>query len=485
MIADPPPSDPLADLDLSPEAMRVIGRDLVDRVAAHLGSLGEFPAGGVIDPEETVARCRALPRSAPEEPAPLGDLLDRYFDEWLPPSFLTPGPGYLAYIPGGGLYASALASFLAAATNRFTGVWAAAPLLAELEGRAIGWLIEWMGFPPRAGGLLTPGGSVSNQTAIVVAREKLLGAEIRAGAMYVSRQVHHSVTKCARLAGIHPDRIRALPVDDRQRLRADALEQAIAADRAAGLRPFLVVSTAGTTNTGAIDPLPAIGAIARREGLWHHVDGAYGAFFRLVPELRAALAGISEADSLTLDPHKGLFLPYGTGALLVRDEGDLRAVHEATAAYLPPLPDPAFHDPSRYGPELSRPYRGLPLWLAVQFHGVRALRAAIAEKRALALWAAARLREIPGIELLDEPQLTVVPFSAVRRGAGPAERDRLTRALVEGVNRRGRVFLSGAVVGERAIARICVLCFRTRRDRVAMAVEDIAAARAELDGPAD
>ncbi len=478
----PYPEDPLADLDLPAETMRSLGAEVIERVSAHLGSLADLPAGGEIDPDAIVEACRALPRAAPQDPQSLGPILDRYFDEWLPQTFLTPGPGYLAYIPGGGLYASALASFLAAATNRFTGVWAAAPLLAELEGRVLGWIREWMGFPAGSGALLTPGGSISTHTAIVVAREKLLGPEIRSGTMYVSDQVHHCVTKTARLAGIHPDRIRSIPVDERLRLRPEALDQAIAIDRDAGLRPFIVVSSAGTTNTGAIDPLVEIGSIARKNGLWHHVDGAYGAFFHIVPEMRSALAGMSEADSLTLDPHKGLFLPYGTGALLVRDEADLRAVHEVTAGYLPPLPDPEFHDPSRLGPELSRPYRGLPIWLAVQLHGTHRLRAAIGEKRALALWAADRLRELPGITLIDEPQLTVIPFRVEAPGQSDAEIDRRTRALLDGVNRRGRVYLSGATVANRYVARICVLCFRTRGDRVAMAIEDIAASRDEISG---
>jgi aromatic-L-amino-acid decarboxylase len=480
-VQPPIPEDPLADLELAPEAMRSLGGEVLERIVSHLGSIGDLPAQGAIDPDGIVAACRALPREAPEEPQPLGPILNRYFDEWLPATFCTPGPGYLAYIPGGGLYASSLASFLAAATNRFTGVWAAAPLLAELEGRVLGWFREWMGFPASAGGLLTPGGSVSMQTAIIVAREKLLGPEIRRGTIYVSDQVHHCVMKSARLAGIHPDRIRVISTDDRLRLRPEELERAIAADRDAGLQPFLVVSSAGTTNTGAIDPLPAIGAIARREGLWHHVDGAYGAFFNLVPEMRELLTGMADADSLTLDPHKGLFLPYGTGALLVRDEADLRAVHEVTAGYLPPTADSEFYDPSSLGPELSRPYRGLPIWLAVELHGATRMRAAIAEKRALALWAADRLRELPGIELVDDPQLTVLAFRVVAPGKGDSEIDALTRRLLEGVNQRGRVYLSGATVGERYLARICILCFRTRGERVGMAIEDIAGARAELE----
>jgi len=475
-------------LDLSSDTMRALGHSLLERIISHHAALGEMPAGGEFglsyhQSEELIARCRALQRAAPEDPQPFEPLLDKFFDEWLPAAYLTPGPGYLAYVPGGGLFASALGEFLGAATNRFTGVWAAAPLLAELEGHTLDWLRDWMGFPKGTAGLLTSGGSTSNQNVIVVAREKKLGVNIRAGTMYVSDQVHHCVKKSARLAGIAADRIRSIETDARYRMCLSSLEKAIETDRRAGLEPFLVVSSAGTTNTGAIDPLADIGALARREDIWHHVDGAYGALFNLVPSLQKSLTGLSEADSLTLDPHKGLFLPYGTGALLVREGENLRAVHEMTAGYLPPLPDPEFYDPSRLGPELSRPFRGLPIWLAVQLHGLKNLRAAIAQKRELALRVAEGLKEIEGIELVDEPQLTVVPFRARNVGGrdlSPETADAMTRALMEGVNRRGRVYLSGATVKGRWIARVCVLCFRTGPERIEMALEDLAAARAEL-----
>ena len=473
------PEDSSPPLDLREDSMRALTDAVLARLLPHITAAGDLPASGTFD-DQVTARCLALPSDPPEDGQPIEPLLDRFFDEWLPPTTLTTGPGYLAYVPGGGLYSSALAHFLGAALNRYTGVWAAAPLLVDLEGRTLDWLRRWMGFPESATGLFTPGGSTSNLTAIITARERQLGPEIRRGTMYVSSEVHHCVTKSARLAGIAPDRVRVVEVDARRRMRVASLESAIAADRAAGLRPFLVVSSAGTTNTGAVDPLEAIGQVARREDLWHHVDGAYGAFFRLLPEFEGVLAGIESADSLTLDPHKGLFLPYGTGALLVRHGEDLRAVHEATAGYLPDLPSDAHYDPSRVGPELSRPYRGLPLWFALQVHGLARFREAIAEKRALALYATERLRTIAGIEVLDEPQLTVIPFRASAPGWEEAQGDAKTRALLEGVNARGRVFLSGATVGERFVGRICILCFRADRERLDEGLEDLAAVRGGL-----
>jgi aromatic-L-amino-acid decarboxylase len=265
--------------------------------------------------------------AAPEHGVSIEAILDPLFNDWVPRSFTTPSPGYLAYIPGGGLYPAAVADFISAATNRYTGVWLAAPALVQLEANVLEWFRDWMGFPPSTRGLLTTGGSMAAFNAILCARARHLGRDIRSGVLYATTHVHHSVEKAATLAGVFEDRVRHVPVDEDFRMRVDALVETVRADRAAGLKPFMVVSSAGTTNTGAVDPLDAIAEVCAAEGLWHHVDGAYGAFFHMCPELRPLLAGLPRADSLTLDPHKGLFLPYGTGALLVRDGSALRTVH--------------------------------------------------------------------------------------------------------------------------------------------------------------
>lgn len=466
-------SDPAA-LDRPPAEARALADAVVERVVAHLAGLATAPACGDVDPERSAALARALREGPPEAGAPLQDLLGPLFDEWVPRSFGTAGPGYLAYIPGGGLFESALAALIGDATNRFTGTFPAAPALVQLEANVLEWFREWMGFPPGTRGLLTSGGSLANLAAIVAARERLLGPALREGVLYASSQAHLCIAKEASLAGILPDRVRSLPVDGDFRLRVDALQDAIAADRRAGLRPFLAVSTAGTTNTGAVDPLEAVADLCAREGLWHHVDGAYGAFFHVVPELRPLLAGLPRADSLALDPHKGLFLPYGTGALLVRDGEALRAAHAATAGYLPEVPE-EFHDPSQYGPELSRPYRGLRAWLPIKLLGAARLRAAIAEKRALAVHAAQRLARVPQLVLVAPPQLSLLAFRLQRPGASPERADADTRALLARVNARQRVMLSGCTVDGRYLARICVLSFRTRAAHVEAALEDIAA----------
>ncbi len=272
-----------------------------------------------------------------------------------------------------------------------------------------------------------------------------------------------------------------MEVDGEFRMRVDALEAAIAQDRRDGLAPFLVVSSAGTTNTGAVDPLGRLADLCARERLWHHVDGAYGAFFHAVPELRPLLAGLPRADSLTLDPHKGLFLPYGTGALLVRDGAALRAAHDVPhAGYLPDLPEDEFYDPSLHGPDLSRGFPGLRVWLCVKLFGAAKFRAAILEKRTLALDAARRIAAIPGIVMDAGPQLSLFAFHVTAPGGAREAENAATRRLIDAVTARGRVMLTGCTVGDRFLARVCVLSFRTRQDRIDACVEDVAAAvRAE------
>lgn len=468
-----------ATLELTPETMQAWEAATFARVLDHLARVGEQPPRADHGAESL---CKSMREDAPEEAAELEPILERYFREWMPCSLTTNGPGYMAYVPGGGVFPAALADLLSNTTNRFTGTWFGAPALVQLEANALEWIRKWMLFPETTRGLFTTGGSMATFNAIVCARERQLGDRIRDGVLYTSAQAHHCVAKSARLAGVRADRVRALPVDESFRMRVDALEAAIADDRRAGLVPFLVVSSAGTTNTGAVDPLVPIASICSREGLWHHVDGAYGGFFHACPELRPLLAGIERADSLALDPHKGLFLPYGTGALLVRDGAALRAVHATQAEYMPPRAPGGLYDPSEYGPDLSRGFPGLRVWLTVKLFGARRLRAAIAEKRALALSAAERIAKLPGIVMVAPPQLSLFAFYVM--GSSRTEENERTRALMERVAARGRVLLSGCTTeidgAPRTLARVCVLSFRTRAEQVDACVEDVAACVASV-----
>ena len=458
--------------------MRAMADEVVGRCIDHITSLDRQPSCGDVDAAEL---CRALREPAPEQATALEPLLDSLFRDWIPRSFTASGPGYLAYIPGGGVYPAALADFIANTINRYTGVWQAAPALVQLEANALDWLRDWMDFPPQARGLFTSGGSMATFNAIVCARERHLGAEIRRGVLYTSDQAHHSVLKSAKLAGVMPDRVRAIESDEGFRLRVGALGEAIAADRRSGLTPFAVVSSAGTTNTGAVDPLDRIADVCDREEMWHHIDGAYGAFFYLCENMRDPLRGLPRADSLTLDPHKGMFLPYGTGALLVRDGAALRAAHEATAAYLPQVPHPEdYYDPSQHGPELSRGFPGLRVWLSVKLFGTAAFRAAIAEKRVLTLEAARRVAALPGIVIDAPPELSLFAFHLTWPGATPADEDAATRALMEQTTRRGRVMVTGCTTHGRFLGRVCVLNFRTHQSRIDALIEDLAASIREI-----
>jgi len=337
-----------------------------------------------------------------------------------------------------------------------------------------------VGYPASALGLLTTGGSMANLIALVTARRERLPENFLSGVLYASDQAHHSVQKAALLAGFPPANVRAVPSDERFRIRVDALAEAVAADRAAGLRPFFLVVSAGTTNTGAVDDITAAADFAQAQGLWLHVDAAYGGFFVLTERGRRALRGMERADSITLDPHKGLFLPYGTGSVLVRDAGALRRAHSVHAEYLPPVPeDPDFVDYASVSPELSRDFRGLRVWLPIKMHGIGAFRRALDEKLDLAAWAADDLRRVPGVEIVAEPQLSLLAFRIVKPGLDDAALDDLNRRVMEAVNARRRVYITSTIARGRFLIRICVLSFRTHMERVQMAIEDLRAAIGE------
>ena len=417
--------------------------------------------------------------------------------EAIPASFQTAGPGYLAYIPGGGIPAAALADLLADSANRFTGITAAAAALVRLEGDVLRWLCREFGYGPEAYGLLTPGGSSANFSAFVAARVDRLAddGDYRRAIAYTSSQAHHSVHKSLHLTGIPRSNVRAVPIDGRYRMRADVLAQMIADDKAAGLQPFLVCAAAGTTNTGAIDPLSEISDVCEREQLWFHVDGAYGGAFVLCEDGRQRLAGIERADSITFDPHKGMFLPYGTGCLLVRRLQTLRAAHPSQGDYLQDFE--AFERrgevpaPADIGPELSRDYRGLRLWLPLMLHGAAAFRKALSEKLELAALIDEGLealiaRGLP-IEQVDRAQLSLSTFRLSRRAGEPlAQWNSRNATWMNAINERGRAYLSSTALplqGESEGAftlRTCVLSFRTHRVHIERLLEDLAATAREL-----
>jgi aromatic-L-amino-acid decarboxylase len=466
---------PPESLELTSEQMRDMVDRAMDRIVPWIETIGEQPMHR-LDKAHKLAR--ALREPLPEGGVSFRRILGQLFERVLPMSLNTAGPGYLAYIPGGGLFHAAVADLIADATNRYVGIWAAAPGLVEIESTVIRWFVGMVGFPATGGGVLTSGGSIANLTAIVTARHTLLGEDFLRGTIYTSPQAHHSVRKAARIAGFPDANVREVPADGAFRLRAAPLEAALAADRAAGFTPAIVVASAGTTATGAVDPLAELADVCARERLWFHVDAAYGGFFQLTDRGRAALAGIERADSVTLDPHKGLFLPYGTGGLLVRDRDGLRRAHQVSASYLPPAQaDPECWDFADLGPELSRDPRGLRVWIPLKMHGAATFRAALDEKMDLARDAAARLAALPGVEIVSEPTLSLFAFRVAPPGVtDPATVDAFGRRVLTGVNARQRVFLTGVEVDGRHLLRVCVLSFRTHAAQIDALVEDLGAA---------
>jgi aromatic-L-amino-acid/L-tryptophan decarboxylase len=396
------------------------------------------------------------------------DLLAEHVDR---PGLNPASPRHLAYIPGGGLYYGALGDYLAAVTNRYATVFFASPGAVRMENMLLNWMGDLVGYPATRGGNLTSGGSMANLVGLVTARESagVQGDLITRAVVYLTEHAHHSVTKALRVIGLAACPQRFISVDDHYRMDPAALEAAIAADRRAGLHPWLVVASAGTTNTGSVDPLSAIGDIAQANNLWLHVDGAYGAFFALCAEGRRILQGMEKSDSIVMDPHKTLFLPYGLGAVLVRDVQKLYAAHHQQADYmqdtLTALEEPS---PADLSPELTRNFRGLRLWLPLKLLGVAPFRAAVEEKMLLARTFWQRLQEIEGFEVGPQPDLSVVVYRyQPKRG----DANEFNQRLIQEMQKDGRVFLSSTNLNGRYTLRLAVVVFRTHLEDIELTLQ--------------
>ncbi len=391
---------------------------------------------------------------------PLEELLARYDESVARPGIAPAHGGHLGYIPGGGLYASALADYVAAVTNEYAGVRFAGPGSVEMENQVLDWMADLVGYPAGTEGNLASGGSIANLIAIVAAREAagIRARDVPDAVVYSTSHAHHCLAKALRVVGLGETVSHEIPLDDRYRMRPDALAAAISEDRAAGRRPWLVVASAGTTDVGAIDPLADIADVAGAEGLWLHVDAAYGGFFALVDACRPAFEGMERSDSIVLDPHKGLFLPYGAGAVLVREGEWLRRAHAYHAHYMQDAVGEEFErSPADLSPELTKHFRGLRVWLPLLLHGIEPFRACLEEKLELARYfhdeIAAR-----GFEVGPEPELSVVTYRWI---PSSGEANDFNRALIEHVHRDGRVFLSSTMIGEVFVLRLAALAFRT------------------------
>ena len=373
--------------------------------------------------------------------------------------------GHLAYIPGGGIYYSAVADYLADVFNRYAGVFYASPGAVRMENMLLRWMNDLVGYPASASGNLTTSGSLANMIAMVVARDAkgIKATDITRSVIYLSKQAHHSVDKGIRVAGLGECILRFVPIDNKFKIIPAELKKLIVEDKAAGLNPFLVVASAGTTDVGAIDPLLEIGEIAKRNNLWYHIDAAYGGFFILTDEGREKLRGLELSDSLIIDPHKGLFLPYGLGVVLVKNAEDLKRSFSFNANYMQDaFTGPDELSPAELSPELTKHFRGLRLWLPLKLHGVAPFRACLEEKLLLAKYFHREVQKLGFVSDL-EPELSVVTYRYVPKSGDP---DEFNKQLLEAVVADGRIFISSTVLNGRYTLRFACLAFRTHLSTV-------------------
>ncbi len=378
--------------------------------------------------------------------------------------------GHLGYIPGGGIFPSALGDYLAAITNRYAGLFYASPGAVKIGNDVLRWLCQLANYPTTALGTLTSGGSIANLVAITTARDTLQikGALIEQSVIYMSDQAHYCIPKALKVAGLSEVVIRNIPLDSSFRIRIDLLKQQLEQDRTQGLHPFMIIGSAGTTNTGVIDPLDQLADLAEEYGTWFHVEGAYGAPFLLVEEVRQKFKGIERSDSFVIDPHKGLFIPYGLGAVLVKNSEALYRSQFYTAEVM----QDAFQDqvelsPADLSPELSRHFRALRLWLPLQLFGITPFRAALQEKLLLCRYFYEEAQKI-GLELGSYPELSVTIFRYV---PSTGDANAFNQGLIESILRDGRIFLSSTTIDGIFWIRLAVLSFRTHRREIDLCLE--------------
>lgn len=454
--------------------MRRLGHQVTDLVAGHLASVRGQPAHRPLD-RRTSRAVVALPQRAPELGTSFDAIVSVLRERVFPYHAREPHPMFLGYVSSSPTFPAIVGDWIATGFNFFAGVWSVAAGPNEVELTVLEWFREWLGMPAGARGLLTSGGSNATLTAVVAARHAALGdraEDLPRLTMYCSDQAHSSVARAAWIAGIPRDHVRAVASDDRFRLRVDALREAIARDRAAGLQPFLIVGSAGATNTGAVDPLHALADLAAAEGLWYHIDAAYAGFSVLTAWGRALLSGIERADSVTLDPHKWLYVPFECGCLMVREPARLHAAFHIMADYLKDVQaqdeDVNFAD---YGEQLTRYSRAFKVWVSVNYFGLAAIRAEIERAMGLADLAERLVREAPDLEVLSPATFGVVCFRVHPPGMDDAaELDALNARVNAAVNGSQQVLMSSTRLRGAFSLRLCILNYRTTADDIAAVI---------------
>jgi aromatic-L-amino-acid decarboxylase len=466
-------------MDLGAEAMRRLGYRLVDRVVERWDNLAASPVARLADREEMERR---LHEPLPWHGEDIEHVLERFWRDVEPYAGKIDHPRFFAFIPSSPTFASVLGDWLATGCNFFQGTWIESAGPSQIELVVLDWLRDGLGFAAGTGGLLTSGGSVANLLGLAVARHARLDDELSRGTAYTSDQTHSAVSRAFRVLGFPDQNLRSLPSDVEWRLCPASLEDAVHADRAAGLQPFCVIATAGTTNTGAVDPLDAIADYCDREGLWLHVDGAYGAIARISPTQAPRLEGLERADSLVLDPHKWLYVGYEAGCLLVRDVQAL----EATFSVLPDyLQDTDVHTGEvnfgNRGVQLSRAARGIKLWLSLKTHGFTAMVREIDRTVQLAEHAERQIRAHATLEVVAPASMGIVCFRHRPPGLEGAEAlNAHNEQIVRKIQSEGRFMISSTRLDGRYAIRLCPMNYRTSASDVDALLDEVRAVASRL-----
>lgn len=451
----------LQELHKTSQLLEVSEQERMEMMDSVIGYTNQFISG--LDTGKAFKEKQASSLAISNEKRSLQALLKLYQKQVAETGINAASGKHLGYIPGGGVYTAAIADFIAAITNPYASVHYASPGAATIENEVVDWLKSVFSFPANAVGCLSSGGSISTLIAFTAARDrhKIKNEFIRKSVVYVSEQVHHATQKALRIIGLEDVIIRYISIDKQHKIIAAELEKQIEEDISKDLNPFLVVATAGTTDTGAVDPLNAIATLTKKYKLWFHVDAAYGGFF-IMTSKKKLFSGIEKADSLIVDPHKGLFLPYGVGAVLVKDSEAVLHANYYTANYMQDgASEEMLQSPANVSPELTKHFRGLRVWLPLQIHGIDPFIACLEEKILLVAYFRNKLDAL-GFCLGPEPDLSVsyfwYPFES--------DSDAKNKQLMNEIHADGDVFLSSSIINERFVIRIAILAFRTKVEAV-------------------
>ena len=451
-----------ATLELSKEAMKTYGYNVVDAIVQHFDTQNEKLPVASGSREEMD---HLFLEEAPENASDPQEVLDFVLDNVIEKSTIVSHPKSFSFVPGPSNYISAMADTLATGFNIFSGGWAASPAAAELEIVTMGWLLKIFGFPvKKGGGIFTSGGSMANLTAVVTARRVKCGDDFSKAVIYLSDQAHSSNIKAIRILGFRKEQIRIIPTDAEFKFSINKLKNAIAKDRIEGLQPFCLIATAGTTNTGTVDPLSEIAKICKDEDVWFHIDGAYGGAAILAKDGKSLLKGINKADSLTVDPHKWFFQPYEMGCLLVKNHKWLSETFTEKPEYLRDIEGNTseinFYD---HGVQLTRRFRALKFYMSIKTFGLKAFREAITYNIALAEKVEDKLRKSAHWEVISPATLAVINFRFNPIGKNLSEKslDKMNQYISKQVVDSQKALLVTTLLNKQVVLRMCLINPRT------------------------